>query len=97
MEMHHESVECFLDKTHLFQPAVFQNQVKGSNWEEVDALNLKTADTLKFMIQGNTHFIDLSNTLLELRLKIVEGNGDAIADTANCAPVNCPGLAIFLN
>ena len=95
MEMHHESVECFLDKTHLFQPAVFQNQVKGSNWEEVDALNLKTADTLKFMIQGNTHFIDLSNTLLELRLKIVEGNGDAIADTANCAPVNCPGLAMF--
>ena len=70
MEMHHESVECFLDKTHLFQPAVFQNQVKGSNWEEVDALNLKTADTLKFMIQGNTHFIDLSNTLIELRQKL---------------------------
>ena len=59
----------------------------------MDSLNLKSTDTLKFNIQGNTYSIDLLNTLLELKLKIAQANGEPITDTPNCAPTNFPGLA----
>ncbi|XP_066485954.1 uncharacterized protein F54H12.2-like [Tiliqua scincoides] len=95
--IHGCSEECTKSELDLFQIAPTQTSIEGSVYVEVPPLTaVMESSSLEFFIVGNGEdYLDLNNTLLYLRCKIVKEDGGNIDRQAEVALVNYPIASIF--
>lgn len=99
------SVVCLKSELDLFNDVPIQLGIDSSTFLEVHPVASLSENTpIEFYISGNgEHYLDLSHTILQLRVKIVKKNGTNLADTDDVAPINYflntifSELSLFLN
>ena len=83
--LHPKSEECLRSELELFQPPRFQGQL--SHWHYVDYYPLTSLDKggpIEFLINGNTDtYIDLNESFLYLKFKILKGDGSSITEVSH--------------
>lgn len=88
--IHDQSCECTLSQLDLFTIPATQTSVLAGTWTEfypVASLNSDTAP-LEFNINGSDEYIDLSNTMLQLKVKITKADGSNLDAGEEVGPVN---------
>ena len=88
--VHEQSCECLKSELDLFSVPPTQTIVENGNWIEYHPLSSVNDDSpIEFQINGNGEdYIDLSNSMLYVRARIVLPNGNNVADDAAVGPVN---------
>ena len=88
--VHEQSCECLKSELDLFSVPPTQTSVENGNWIEYHPLSSVGDDSpIEFEINGNGEdYIDLANSMLYVRARIVLPNGNNIADDAAVGPVN---------
>ena len=87
--LHHKSAECCKSELDVFSVPPTQTQVQKGVWVSyLPTTNVTDNGPIEFQIPASDDAIDLSNTQLYVKAKIVKGNGDALDDTSAVAPVN---------
>ena len=88
--VHEQSCECLKSELDLFSVPPTQTSVENGNWIEYHPLTTVGDDSpIEFEINGNGEdYIDLANTMLYVRAKIVRMNGNNIANDTPVGPVN---------
>jgi len=91
-------LECSLSDTDIFIPAIVQTDILRSTYEEVYPISkLEDNGPIDFKLENNTDkFLDLSNSYIKAKLKIVNEDGSDIADTDKVTCVNYSIASIFL-
>jgi len=85
-----QSCECLKFELDLFSVAQTQASIKNSNWTEYYVLTTVGDDSpIEFDIKGTgKDYIDLANTMLLIRAKIVQQDGTTIANDTPTEPAN---------
>ena len=88
--VHEQSCECLKSELDLFSVPPTQTSVENGNWIEHHPLTTVGDDSpIEFEINGNGEdYMDLANTMLYVRAKIVRMDGTNIADDTPVGPVN---------
>ena len=88
--VHEQSCECLKSELDLFSVPPTQTSVENGNWIEYHPLTSVGDDSpIEFEINGNGEdYIDLANTMLYVRAKVVRMNGNNIGDDTPVGPVN---------
>ena len=82
---------CTLNETEFFEPINKQIVLEKSQWVDIYPVNTLSATApIEFYINGsNDEFLDLNNTMLQIKAKIVNANGDAdLTNVDVVAPIN---------
>lgn len=82
---------CSLNETEFFDPINKQIVLEKAQWVDIYPVNtLSTTAPIEFYINGsNDEFLDLNNTMLQVKVKIINATGDAnLENTDVVAPVN---------
>ena len=84
--------ECTVNETEFFDPVLKQIALEKGQWVDVHPINNITSSEgpIEFAINGSVdEFIDLNNTMLQIRVKIVNAAANANLAAADVvAPVN---------
>ncbi|KAJ8044025.1 hypothetical protein HOLleu_11365 [Holothuria leucospilota] len=74
-----------------------QTSIVKGNWIQYHPLtNITDTGPIQFTVQGSIDdYIDLSQTILHVRAKIVQGNGEDIENDANVGPANLMLQTLF--
>lgn len=99
------SIVCLKSELDLFNDVPIQLGIDSSTFLEAHPVASLSENTpIEFYISGNgEHYLDLSHTILQLRVKIVKKNGADLGDTNDVAPINYflntifSELSLFLN
>jgi len=85
-----QSCECLKSELDLFSVPPTQTSVENGNWIEYHPLTTVGDDSpIEFDINGTGEdYIDLANTMLLVRAKIINVNGTNTADADPVGPVN---------
>ena len=84
-----QSCECLKSKLDLFSVPPIQTSVENGNWIEYHPLTTVDDSPIEFDINGTgKDYIDLANTMLLVRAKIINMDGTDIADADPIGPVN---------
>ena len=89
--MDRDECDCTVNETELFDPVNKQIVLDKAQWVDVHPLNNVSSDgPIEFTINGSSdEFLDLNNTMLHVRAKIVNAAGGAnLVDSDKVAPVN---------
>jgi len=94
--VHEQSCECLKSELDLFSVPPTQTSVENGNWIEYHPLTTMGDDSpIEFEINGNGEdYMDLANTMVYVRAKIVRMDGTAIEDTP-VGPVNLFLYSLF--
>ena len=78
-------LECTLSDSDLFTPAFAQSDIEHGYFEDIFPITkLDDSAPIEFLLENTTDkFLDLANTYLKLKLKIVKGDGSDTAETDN--------------
>lgn len=89
-KIHKLSCECSKSEVDLFTIPPTQTTIENGKWVEYFPLtNITDATPIQFHLQGSTdEYTDLSQSLLHLQAKVVNGDGTPLADDAQVAPTN---------
>ena len=70
-------LECTLSDSDLFTPAFAQSDIEHGYFEDIFPITkLDDSAPIEFLLENTTDkFLDLANTYLKLKLKIVKGDG----------------------
>lgn len=82
---------CTLNETEFFDPINKQIVLEKAQWVDIHPVNtLSTSTPIEFYINGSSdEFLDLNNTMLQLKVKVVNSTGEANLIAAdNIAPIN---------
>lgn len=95
--LHNMSEECVKSELDLFTVPFTQTSIEKNNYVEIPPLSAITdTSPIEFFIAGTGEdYIDLNNTMLYTRVKIVNADGTDIADGAPVGLINYPGATIF--
>jgi len=85
-----QSCECLTSELDLFSVPLTQTSVENSNWIEYHLLTTEGDDSLIDFDINRTgkDYIDLANTMLLVRAKIVQMDGTNAANADPVGPVN---------
>ncbi|KAJ8023215.1 hypothetical protein HOLleu_35549 [Holothuria leucospilota] len=74
-----------------------QTSIAKGNWIEYHPLNnITDSAPIQFSVQGSTgDYLDLSQTILHVRAKLIQDNGDDLPPDANVGPVNLLLQSLF--
>jgi len=88
--IHEQSCECTKSELDLFSIPPTQTSMEQGSWVEYHPLTTVTdGSPIEFDISGTGEdYIDFSNTMLYVRAKVTQNNGDDLADDAAVGPVN---------
>ncbi|XP_063911221.1 uncharacterized protein F54H12.2-like [Zophobas morio] len=87
--LHPRSCECIKTELDLFALPSTQTSIESGQWIEYKTLSSISDDApLEFMISSGDEYIDLSQTLISLTVKITKEDGTNLPDDINIAPVN---------
>lgn len=95
--IHSMSEECVKSELDLFTVPLTQTAIEKSTYIEVPPISAIT-DTgpIEFYISSSGEdYMDLNNTLLQVRLRITRPDGTYIGDDTPVALINYPGATIF--
>ncbi|XP_077065900.1 uncharacterized protein F54H12.2-like [Siphateles boraxobius] len=95
--LHRMSGECIKSELDLFTVPLTQTIIEKNSYLEVAPLSALSASApIEFFIAGNgDDYMDLNNTMLYLRVKITQPDGDDIPHPARVGLINYPGATIF--
>ena len=90
-------MECNLSDTDLFTPAYVQSDIESGTVEEIHPItSFDDNGPVEFFIKNATdQFIDLANTDLKIKTRLVKADGTNLAETDKVAFVNYPIASIF--
>ena len=89
-KIHRMSCECSKSEVDLFTIPPTQTTIENGKWVEYFPLtNITDATPIQFHLQGSTdEYTDLSQSLLHLQVKVVNGDGTPLGDDAQVTPTN---------
>ena len=92
-----DHIECALSDTDLFTPAFVQSDIESGTFEEVYPLTkLEDNGPVEFIIKNSTdQFIDIVNTYLRMKVKLLKSDGTVHADTDKVSLINYPIATLF--
>nr|XP_055065250.1 uncharacterized protein F54H12.2-like [Misgurnus anguillicaudatus] len=95
--LHDMSGECIKSELDIFTVLPTQTSLEKNAYLEVPPLSaISDSAPLEFFIAGTGEdYLDLNNTMLYLRLKIMRPNGSDIADPAPVGLINYAGATVF--
>jgi len=94
--LHHKSAECCKTELDVFSIPPTQTQIQRGAWVSyLPTTNITDTGAIEFQIQPSDDAIDLHNTQLYVRVKVVNGDGSALGDDAAVAPCNLFFQALF--
>ncbi|XP_077057587.1 uncharacterized protein F54H12.2-like [Siphateles boraxobius] len=95
--LHRMSGECIKSELDLFTVPLTQTIIEKNSYLEVAPLSaLSPSAPIEFFIAGNgDDYMDLNYTMLYLRVKITQPDGDDIPHLARVGLINYPGATIF--
>ena len=78
-KIHPESDDSVLSQLDLFATPFTQTSVIGGDWVEIGPVRDSTNGPLEFEIEGSEdQYLDVQNTLLQVKAKVTLQNGDAL-------------------
>ena len=88
--MHKQSAQCLRSELDIFSLPPTQTAIDSSQWVEHAPVSTITASSpIEFIISGSGEdYIDLSNTLLEIKASIKTSDGVAVDSDTPVAPIN---------
>ncbi|XP_065203481.1 uncharacterized protein F54H12.2-like [Planococcus citri] len=89
--LHIDSCECTKSELDLFALPPTQIAIERGEWVEYKPISALNNDSpqIEFTVPGiGEEYMDLSHTLLYLKVKVVKSDGTAISDSDVVAPVN---------
>ena len=94
---HYLSAECTKSELDLFKAPYTQLSIDQTSYVEISPLNsVESQEVLDFVIPGaGSFYLDLNNTLLQLRLKVTKADGTNLAADDACSIINYPLNTIF--
>ena len=92
-----DHIECVLSDTDLFTPAFVQSYIESGTFEEVYPLTkLEDNGPVEFIIKNSTdQFIDIVNTYLRMKVKLLKSDGTVHAGTDKVSLINYPIATLF--
>nr|XP_049596960.1 uncharacterized protein LOC125981132 [Syngnathus scovelli] len=95
--LHFKSLKATLSSLDLFSPPLTQLSIEDSSYVEFQPLSaIVDQDPIEFFIPGDgSKYLDLSDTLLHLRLKVTRRDGTNIPPQEQVSIVNFPINTIF--
>lgn len=95
--LHTNSCECVKSELDLFTIPPTQTSIEKGQWIHFKPISVLNDDApLEFVISGLTdEYIDLSHTLLYLRLRLLKEDNTKFTDVENIAPVNNTLHSVF--
>ena len=90
-------LECTLSDSDLFTPAFVQSDIEHGYFEDIFPITkLDDSGPIEFLLENATDkFLDLANTYLKLKLKIVKGDGSDTAEIDKVTPINYIVSSLF--
>lgn len=94
--MNHQE-EFSLSESELFKDSAVQNHVLNGNFEKIYPITkLEHSGLIKFLIENaKDHFLDLEQSYLSIRFKVVNSNGSNLASNAKATLVSCSISSFF--
>lgn len=88
--VHHESAECTKSELDLFSLPPTQTSLEGGRWVDYHPIsNISDSGPIEFLVSGaGNEYMHLAQTLLYVKVKITQANGQDIADDAKVGPAN---------
>ena len=88
--VHPQSCECTKSELDIFTVPPTQTSMETGGWTEFNPISsLSNGVPIEFVIGGSgQEYLDLANTQLYVRARIVQANNTAIDNTHNVAPTN---------
>ncbi|EFA12622.1 Uncharacterized protein F54H12.2-like Protein [Tribolium castaneum] len=87
--LHPHSCECAKSELDLFALPPTQTSIESGHWVHYKTVSsISENSPLEFVIPGGEDYIDLSQTLLSLCIKICKDDGSNYAADNNIAPIN---------
>lgn len=88
--LHERSHEVTKSELNLFSIDPTQTAIDGGMYIYYHPISsISNSNTVDFHISGSgDEYLDLSNSRLFVQLCIENANGESLADTSKCAPVN---------
>lgn len=95
--VHNQSCECMKSEFDLFSVPPTQTSIAKGNWIEYHPLNnITDSAPIQFSLQGSTgDYLDLSQFIFHVRVKLIQDNGDDLLPDANVGPVNLLLQSLF--
>ena len=96
--IHPLSCECVKSELDLFGVPLTQTSVEEGRWVEYGPITAvkDSDDTIEFKIaETDSEYIDLKNSFIRVKAKIVDADGEILGATADVAPVNFWLHALF--
>lgn len=84
------SPECTKSELDLFSLPPTQTVIETGNWVQFHPIaSISQSGPIEFLVSGNSdNFLDLSQTLLHVKARVVKNDGKPLAETDNVGPVN---------
>lgn len=82
-------------KIDLFSTAVFQQEILGCEHRSIDPFSAIGTGPIDFVLKDNKEYLDLSDTLLYLKCKIVNADGTVLKKDADIALINNSMHSLF--
>ena len=88
--LHDNSRECTKSELDLFIVPPTQTSIEKGQWVEYHPIaNISDNGPIEFYVSGSSEeYIDLSQTLLYVKAKVTQPNGDDLIAGAKVGPVN---------
>ena len=88
--VHEQSCECTKSELDLFSVPPTQTSMEQGSWVEYHPLTTVTdGSPIEFDIIGSGEdYVDFANTVLYVKAKLTQNNGNNLADDAAVCPVN---------
>lgn len=91
-----QHANCSLSSVELFQDRLRQESIIDHQMERINPINsLDGTQVIEFLVKGNDDFIDLHNSTIQLKIKIVNNDNTNLAAAAEVACVNYPIATLF--
>lgn len=88
--------ESILSQLDLFSTSVLNSNIESSTvvgYQPIASLNEN--NPIEFYVPGTDEFIDLSQTKMRIKAKIIKADGTLVPDTEKVGPVNLFGSSLF--
>lgn len=93
-----EHIECSVSDAELFLPSFVQTDLESGMYEDIFPFNNSLDDLgpIEFIIENSTDkFLDLANSYLKIKFKILKSDGNTIASEDKVTVINNPIASLF--
>ena len=74
-------MECAHSALDLFEPQPSQTSIESGEWVEFRPLSSLNDGPIEFLVRGGSEYLDLVNSYLRVKIKVVNPNNEHLADS----------------